>query len=126
MLQSYDDLLKSIVSTVTNTHFSKDDLAWIQASLPVKFGGFGIRSAVQLAPSAFLASAAASSDLVHHIIPPHIQSSPIPNLDDARAQWSQGHNLSPPEGSAQRHQKAWDTPKVAEIAVNLLENAPRC
>ena len=37
-------------------------------------------------------------------------------------------NLSPPEDSAQRHQKAWDTPKVAEIAVNLLENAPdaRC
>ena len=79
---------------------------------------------VQLAPSAFLASAAASSDLIHHIIPPHLQSSPIPNLDDARAQWSQGHNLSPPEGSAQWHQKAWDTPKVAEIAVNLLENAP--
>ena len=86
MLQSYDDLLKSIVSTVTNTHFSKDDLAWTQASLPVKFGGLGIRSAVQLALSAFLASAVASSDLVHHIIPPHLQSSPIPNLDDARAQ----------------------------------------
>ena len=128
MLQSYDDLLKSIVSTITNTHFSEDDLAWTQASLPVKFGGLGIRSAVQLAPSAFLASATASSDLVHHIIPPHLQSYPIPNLDDARAQWSQGHNLSPPEGSAQRHQKAWDTPKVTEMAVNLLENAPdaRC
>ena len=83
---------------------------------------------MQLAPSAFLASAAASFNLVHHIIPPHLQSSPIPNLDDARAQWSQGHNLSPPEGSAQWHQKPWNTPKVAEIAVNLLENAPdaRC
>ena len=29
-----------------------------------------------------------------------------------------------PEGSAQRHQKARDTPKAVEIAVNLLENAP--
>ena len=123
LLQSYDDLLKSIVSTITNTHFSEDDPAWTQATLPVKFGGLGIRSAVLLAPSAFLASAAAAYDLVHLIIPPHFRSFSIPSVDDARALWSQGHDLSPPEGTVQQHQKAWDTIKVMGIADHLLENA---
>ena len=100
-LQSYDDLLKSIVSTITNTHFSEDDPAWTQATLPVKFGRLGIRSAVLLAPSAFLASVAAAYDLVHLIIPPHFRSFSIPSMDDARALWSQGHDLSPPEGTVQ-------------------------
>ena len=57
-LQSYDETLRSIVSDVTNIHFADgSDPSWIQAMLPIKFGGLGIRSAVQLAPSAFLASA---------------------------------------------------------------------
>ena len=36
-----------------------------------------------------------------------------------------GHNdkISPPEGTVQQHQKAWDTIKVMGIADHLLENA---
>ncbi len=71
-LKDYDDVLISIVGTIANTCL--DDNAWNQVSLPVKAGGLGIRSAVQLAPSAFLSSAAASSDLVHHILPPRFGS----------------------------------------------------
>ena len=52
-IASYDELLKSIVSSVTNIHFTADDPAWTQATLPVRFGRLGIRSTVQLAPSAF-------------------------------------------------------------------------
>ncbi len=91
VLQEYDELLKSIVGHITNIHFDKNDPAWTQATLPVKMGGLGIRSAVQLAPSAFLASAAASSDLVHHIIPRHFQGSPIPNVEDVKLLWAAGH-----------------------------------
>ena len=72
VLQEYDKLLQAIMGRITNIHY---DPAWAQATLPVKMGGLGIRSAVQLAPSAFLASAAASSDLVHHIIPPRLHFS---------------------------------------------------
>ena len=63
-LDSYDESLKSIVSRITNIHFEANNPAWSQATLPVGVGGLGIRSAVQLAPSAFLASAAATRDLV--------------------------------------------------------------
>ena len=66
-LKSYDDELRALVSRITNVPL--EDPAWSQASLPVRCGGLGIRSAVQLAPSAFLSSAAGSSDLVRRILP---------------------------------------------------------
>ena len=109
---------------ITNTYFGENDLAWTQASLPVKFGGLGIRCAVQLVPSAFLASAAASADLIPHLVPPRLRNSSTPHLEEARTQWSLGHGLSPPEGTAQQLQKAWDTLKASGIAESLLESAP--
>ena len=72
-LSLYDDKLRSIVSSITNSHLTSEDHAWTQATLPVKYGGLGIRSAVQLAPSAFLASAAGSSDLAHQLLPSDLQ-----------------------------------------------------
>ena len=89
----------------------------------MKMRGLGISSVVQLAPSAFLASAAASYDLVLHIIPPHLHGSPLPNLEDAKAMWSEGHDCDPPEGVAQYRQKVWDTRKISSQADSLLENA---
>ena len=56
-LQKYDEILRSIVSDITNINL--DEATWTQASLPGKTGGLGIRSAAQLEPSAFLTSAAA-------------------------------------------------------------------
>ena len=94
-LQEYDNLLRSIVSGIVNIHFDKEDPTWTQATLPVKNGGLEIRSAVQLALSAYLASAAACSELVFHILPPQILSS-IPTLyqEEAKIMWFQGHDTS--------------------------------
>ncbi len=72
---------------------------------------------MQLAPSAFLASAAASSDLVHRIV---LQGSPIPNVVDAEAYWSSGLSDAPPEGVARCSQKVWDTIKTSATAESLL------
>ena len=100
-------------------HFGEDDSTWLQATLPVKLGGLGIRNAVQLAPSAFLASAAASSDLVHHIAPPTLQGS---HVDVAKAQWSDGVSTAPPEGETRCSQKVWDTIKATAMADHLLSD----
>ena len=89
----------------------------------MKLGGLGVRSAVQLAPSAFLASAAASSDLVRHIVPPTLQSSHIPFVEEAERQWSVGDSVSPPEGTARCRQKVWDTIKAKILADALLDGA---
>ena len=123
-LSAYDVLLKSIVSNVTNIRFGDDDPAWTQATLPVRYGGLGFRSAVQLAPSAYLASAAASSGLISHILPASLQSLPIPHLDAAVSLWSHGHDTPPPSGTAACSQKSWDTSVVSSTAESLLEGAP--
>ena len=60
ILHEYDTSLCSIVGGICNVSLSVADQAWLQASLPVSSGGLGFRSAVQLAPSAFSASAAVS------------------------------------------------------------------
>ena len=50
-LNKFDSLLRSGISSITNCVLN--DTAWMQASLPIKDGGLGIRSVVMLAPSAF-------------------------------------------------------------------------
>ena len=120
-LKSYDLELRSIVSIVTNVDLETDGPAWSQASLPVKFGGLGIRSAVQLSSSAFLASTAASLDLVHQILPSRLHVAPSPYLADAEAEWSCDHNQPPPTAPASHRQKSWDLCKVMASSQSLLE-----
>ena len=73
-------------------------------------GGLGIRRSVQLAPSVFLASAAATRDLIHHILPVHLQSLPTPKQDEALALWSDGHQTTSPVDTVANIQRAWDSP----------------
>ena len=61
--------LRPILSNALNISLGINDPAWAQAQLPVKLGGLGIRSACQLAPSAFLASAADASDTLKSMLP---------------------------------------------------------
>ena len=70
-LQSFDDILRSILSLIVNVSLNSDS-AWLQASLPVKAGGIGIRRSTQLAPTAYLASAAGCSDLIQQILPHYL------------------------------------------------------
>ena len=121
-LQRYDETLRAIVSDITNINL--DETTWTQASLPVKSGGLGIRSSVQLAPSAFLASAAANSNLTHRILPPRFQLRELPYVEEARTLWSDGLDLPPPASPESHRQKTWDTPKVSAIADKLLKQAP--
>ena len=65
-LQSFNDLLRSILSLIVNVSLDSDSV-WLQASLSVKAGGIGIRRSTQLALSAYLISAVGCSDLVQQI-----------------------------------------------------------
>ena len=118
-LQAYDDLLRSVTSSITNISFQDSDPAWTQASLPVKHGG---RCAVQFAPSAFLASAAGSSCLVFQIIPTHLQHAPLVARADTLSRWSPGHNNPPLTDSASHSQREWDSPRIKATAQPLLKD----
>ena len=120
-LKSFDDEMRSIVSGITNTLFDANDVSWKQATLPVKDGGLGFRSAVHVAPSAYLASAESSSDLAHCILPPHFGSCPLLHYDEAITMWSQSHDQTPPVGSEVYKQKCWDAPRVSSLAKSLLD-----
>ena len=53
-----------------------------------------------------LASTAASLSLVHHVVPARLQGLPLPNVSDAFALWSRGHDRAPPEEEEQHLQRA--------------------
>ena len=122
-LESYDDCLREILGTVTNNLLERDSQAWAQATLPVKLGGLGIRSAVSVAPSAFLASVHSTSELVSEILPPTYASQPAPFVEEAVSVWSVGHECLPPEDVAATSQKLWDFPRTASLAQRLLDDA---
>ena len=65
-LREYDNLLKSIMSGITNIHFGEDCPTWLQATLPVK-----------------VEDMCSSSALVYHIVSPALQGSPMSNWEDA-------------------------------------------
>lgn len=129
-VREYDSSLRSILSSVTNTPLLQNDRAWTQASLPVKSGGLGVRGAVDLAPSAYLASISASAALVSAILdssppqaPPTLSLPSAPFADVALAEWSRGHDITPPDGSVSAKEKVWDTLRSTSVARKLLESS---
>ena len=122
-LAEYDDLLRTITSSITNICLPGSVSSWTQATLPVKHGGLGIRSAAQLAPSAFLASAAGCSTLVAQIIPIHLKEVPIVARAEAFNFWMQGHD-NPPPISVSHCQREWDSPRFRASVQALIDNAP--
>ena len=121
-LESFDHDLRIILSEMLNINLDSDS-AWSQATLPVGFGGIGVRSAVQLAPSAFLASAAGCSDLIHRILPGAQVDFLYPAVESAKEVWYRGHDQSPPSHPSDVHQKAWDIPRVQDTYDTLLDKA---
>ena len=65
--------------------------AWIQATLPVSAGGIGIRRAVQLSPSAFLAYAAGMRRFIYVMA-----TIPYPAVEEAKLAWNGNLNLTSP------------------------------
>eukprot|EP00731_Ephydatia_muelleri_P014846 Em0008g566a len=90
----------------------------------VLFVSTSIRLRIQkdLAPSAFLASAAASSELAHMILPTNMQQTQLSYVDEALVIWSQGCQEQPLTGVAAHHQKSWDSLRLFSMADTLLKN----
>ena len=122
-LAEYDSTLRAIISSVTNTPLTQKDEAWLQATLPVRFGGLGVRSAAHVAPSAYLSSTAASADLVSALLPESNHSDLFPFSEAALARWSEGHSDAPPTGAGAKIQKNWDGIVTQNLASTLLQGA---
>ena len=116
LLDRFDQNLRMGLSRLANVQV--DDLNWVQASLPVKDGGLGIRSGGLLALSAFLASAA-SQDLQAQLLP--VDCPPDPYLDSALDAWSGRYGRSEPLGPDRSKQQCWDQASVDQ-GLEVLES----
>jgi hypothetical protein len=124
-LDSFDQLLRSCVSSITNTDLTEQQ--WNQATLPVRNGGLGVRRVSSLAPSAFLASAAGTRDL-QALILSKCNNCPAadPNITSVMSVWSStpGCISSAVRDSSKQH--SWDQPcveaEVAALKCSLTDN----
>ena len=119
----FDEVVKSTLSKALN--IVMDDLTWSQASLPVRWGGLGIRSAVSLAPSTYLASAAGATILLSEILPVRLHDSSDPSVTVAFDAWSaQVHPTAlPPDDSSRVIQRRWDESCCKQKVSTLLSEA---
>ena len=122
LLETFDAEVRKCLSAITNVDYG--DIQWLQATLPVRDGGLGIRRASQLAPSAFLASAFGCSDLISAILPQRLSLSTDPLLAQAQEAWSSASTVSHTLVSLSGSQRAWDTPIIDECKRVLFLNAP--
>ena len=121
LLSTFDDHLITLLSEILNVNMA-DESAWTQASLPVKAGGIGVRRATQLAPSAYLASAAGCSELIQLILPIKLRGLTDSYFATRVEVWKQGSSIDAPCPSQLTHKHAWDSVVVETNYESLLEN----
>jgi len=108
-LPLFDIVIRDSLSTTLNVDL--DDQRWAQASLPVRWGGLGVRSIVLLAPSAYLASAASTMELTSALLPARLRDIVDSGVASAMSAWTlaatntTASTISPPTSTAQR---TWD------------------
>ena len=102
-LASFDLQTRSCVEAICNVKM--DDTGWRQATLPVKFGGLGLRSASDISLSAYLSSLHSSRTLVQEILAQSTEFSSDTEIRAAEAVWSE-QGFSVPENT--QRQRAWD------------------
>jgi hypothetical protein len=95
----------------------------MQASLPVRWGGIGVRSATTIAPSAFLSSLFASENFIRQLLPANATFLVDPLADEAVACWRKLGGSSSPIGSFAGMQRNWDNEVCSAQAAALLTNA---
>jgi hypothetical protein len=128
-LPLFDAVLRESLSTTLNIDLNDD--RWNQASLPVRWGGLGIRSVVSLAPSAYLASAASTKELTASLLPSRLREVTDNGIASATSAWiqlvtnksadsSQVTSPIPPDSPVQR---VWDNRCCEVQADQLLQTA---
>src|SRR5579872_5386502 len=118
-LLKLDKILKDPLCSLLNADLSETQ--WLQASLPVRRGGLGICSILQLALSAFLASYNAPGELQLQILGNYSASVDL-NYVKAESVWSSGHQVSAPVGTAACLQRNWDEPIVDNSFSRLFDS----
>ena len=123
-LANYDNTVRTSLASILNVELTS--ATWTQASLPLRWGGIGVHSACQLAPSAFLASADGCSDLLSQLLPERVLASPDPAVTRSEVMWMDLSGESLLIGEEASVQRIWDEAICRVKAVSLREGADEC
>ena len=122
VLKEFDACIKTTVESITNCHL--DDTAFCQATLPVKFGGLGVRSTEDISLPAFIASSNNISEIVEKVIPSECTAPFLASLAEAVLTWKASDDrLIEPSMQVRKSQKNWDNPRAKLKSLSLIENA---
>jgi len=120
-LTAFDDLLRSGLSLITNCDLTQPQ--WMQATLPVREGGLGLRCATSLAIPALLASASSTFNLQSRILA-NCPDSVSTVEDKYRQTWSSSFPDSPvPTAPASFKQCTWDQPGIQSVKSDVWNSA---
>ena len=109
-LSAFDDEIKDLLETILNIEMNHQQ--WTQATLPINFGGLGIRRLQDVSLPAFLSSSYGVKSHVSHIL--NFQDTTfIVHFDEALVKWKSLNNLEEP--SLKTFQKNWDQINVQRI-----------
>ena len=106
-LQRFDEIIKKSLISILNINLS--ERAYIQATLPIAYGGLGIRLATDIALVGFLSSVCATTAAVQNVLPPNFSHTYYSNelWDSAFKLWcQQSPQKSAPE--LKIYQSEWD------------------
>ena len=121
LLKEYDDLIRDSMKEITNVDFS--DNAWSQASLPVRFGGLGIRKAMDVALPCYISSALTATPLVEAIISSVTDLAAFEVSAEIEKWRAEGPDLIAPVGDFRLKQRYWDLPLIEQEQRSLLDKA---
>ena len=118
LIQFYN-ILRIALCKICNVSLSDDQ--WLQASLPVKSGGLGIRHVTAVAPSAFIASAVGTRDQQNQILQ-YFAQMPDKVVEYYPQTWYDINVKPIPDGPSATKQRFWDNPVVEREFALLLQS----
>lgn len=116
-----DDIMRTCLESILN--MTLDDKNWLLASLPIKFGGLGVRKINDICLPAFLASACGVLDFVKSVLSNYSDNIEICHLAEAVKAWS----ILNPDEELPAHpeiQKSWDNANILRIHHSLVASSP--
>lgn len=121
-LRHIDETVRATLADITNVDIQGP--AWLQAALPIRHGGLGVRSVERLSLPCYIASLNACSPLVASIAPGHsnVTCSAMLVMAVNEFQIWTGASLLPAESEAGT-QRVWDDIASSCLKENLLKEA---
>jgi hypothetical protein len=121
-VNSIDSSLKSSLEKILNLRLT--DLQWCQSTLPIRFGGLGIRRISDICLPAFLSSVHGVKKLVSQLLNSKDNELIIHHYDEALAVWDVENENERP--TIPQFQKNWDNINIKRIIYNdLIFNSSR-